>query len=160
MNAAAGAARGEYRSLRQYQPGDDPRDVHWRSSARRNVPVVREYERDSADTLWLCLDLRAAPGEAAELACEIAATLAARAARLGERFGLATNEIEYQLEETCSRCNCSGAEPATSPVRCSTCNGQGEDRQVRQTILGHTQQGGRPSPFIAVSSAPLACGRC
>jgi uncharacterized protein (DUF58 family) len=93
LNAAPGAARGEYRSLRQYRPGDDPRDVHWRSSARRNAPVVREYERDSADTLWLCLDLRSVPGDEAELACEITATLAARAARLGERFGLATNEI-------------------------------------------------------------------
>ena len=50
-------------------------------------------------------------------------------------FGV-EKEIEFEREETCSRCNGSGAEPGTTPVRCSTCNGQGEVRQVRQTILG------------------------
>jgi molecular chaperone DnaJ len=37
-------------------------------------------------------------------------------------------------------CNGSGAEPGTSPVKCSTCNGQGEVRQVRQTFLGQMVQ--------------------
>ena len=54
-------------------------------------------------------------------------------------FGV-EKEIEFQRDETCSRCNGSGAEPGTSPVRCSTCNGQGEVRQVRQTILGQMVQ--------------------
>ncbi|HMB23554.1 MAG TPA: molecular chaperone DnaJ [Anaerolineales bacterium] len=49
-------------------------------------------------------------------------------------FGV-EKEIEFQREETCSRCNGSGAEPGTTPARCSTCNGQGEVRQVRQTFL-------------------------
>lgn len=91
---AAGVAvgRGEYRSLRGYLPGDDPRDVHWRSTARAGAPVVREYERDSTDTLWICLDLRATDCDAAEAAVEVAASLAARAERENERFGLATND--------------------------------------------------------------------
>jgi uncharacterized protein (DUF58 family) len=92
VTAAGGAGRGEYRSLRQFMPGDDPRDVHWRSSARRGEPVVREYERDATDTLWLCLDLQSVPGAACEVAVEITATLAARAGRMNERFGLATND--------------------------------------------------------------------
>jgi molecular chaperone DnaJ len=54
-------------------------------------------------------------------------------------FGV-EKDIEFQREETCSRCNGSGAEPGTSPVRCSTCNGQGEVRQVRQTFLGQMVQ--------------------
>jgi molecular chaperone DnaJ len=54
-------------------------------------------------------------------------------------FGV-EREIEFQREEICSRCNGSGAEPGTSPVRCSTCNGQGEVRQVRQTFLGQMVQ--------------------
>ena len=89
----AGSGRGEYRSLRPYQPGDDPRDVHWRSTARLREPVVREYERDASDTLWLCLDLRAPADEAAEILIEIGASLAARASARGERFGLATNDV-------------------------------------------------------------------
>jgi molecular chaperone DnaJ len=54
-------------------------------------------------------------------------------------FGV-EKEIEFQREETCSRCNGSGAEPGTTPIRCSTCNGQGEVRQVRQTFLGQMVQ--------------------
>src|SRR5687767_2660882 len=54
-------------------------------------------------------------------------------------FGV-EKEIEFQREETCARCNGSGAEPGTSPTRCATCNGQGEVRQVRQTFLGQMVQ--------------------
>src|SRR5512144_1036037 len=54
-------------------------------------------------------------------------------------FGV-EKDIEFEREETCSRCNGSGAEPGTTPVRCSTCNGQGEVRQVRQTFLGQMVQ--------------------
>src|SRR5512141_525813 len=57
----------------------------------------------------------------------------------GAVFGV-EKEIEFQRDETCSRCNGSGAEPGTTPVRCSTCNGQGEVRQVRQTFLGQMVQ--------------------
>lgn len=85
----APGARGEYRGLRDYRPGDDPRDVHWRSTARRAVPVVREYEREEARSFWLCLDPRAADDAAAEAAVETLATLAARAERRGQPFGVA-----------------------------------------------------------------------
>jgi molecular chaperone DnaJ len=54
-------------------------------------------------------------------------------------FG-AEKEIEITRDETCTSCNGSGSEPGTSPVRCKTCNGTGEVRQVRQTILGSMVQ--------------------
>jgi molecular chaperone DnaJ len=54
-------------------------------------------------------------------------------------FGVEKN-IEFQREETCTRCSGTGAEPGTSPTKCSTCNGQGEVRQVRQTFLGSMVQ--------------------
>jgi molecular chaperone DnaJ len=54
-------------------------------------------------------------------------------------FGVG-KEIEFEREETCSRCSGSGAEPGTTPSKCSTCNGQGEVRQVRQTFLGQMVQ--------------------
>lgn len=80
--------RGEYRSLRAYRPGDDPRDIHWRSSARLREPVLREYERDGAETRWICLDLSSEPGDAAEVAVEAAASLAGDALAQGRSFGL------------------------------------------------------------------------
>jgi molecular chaperone DnaJ len=54
-------------------------------------------------------------------------------------FG-AEKEIEFQRDETCSTCAGSGAEPGTTPARCTTCEGQGEVRQVRQTFLGSMVQ--------------------
>lgn len=100
LSAGASGARGEYRSLRPYRPGDDPRDVHWRSTARSGEPVVREYAREQARTLRLVLDLRGsepAAGEedsaeagAEETVIEIAAALAARAIRRGEPIALTT----------------------------------------------------------------------
>lgn len=90
--AGQAGARGEYRGLRPYRPGDDPRDVHWKTTARVGHPVVREYERDRSRALWLCLDLRGAEGEMAETAVEIAAALAESASRRGEAFGLATQD--------------------------------------------------------------------
>jgi molecular chaperone DnaJ len=59
-------------------------------------------------------------------------------------------QIDFEREDTCSRCQGSGAEPGTSPTRCSTCGGQGEVRQVRQTILGQMMQ---------TSSCPTCGGR-
>jgi molecular chaperone DnaJ len=56
-------------------------------------------------------------------------------------FG-ADKDIEFSRDEVCNTCNGSGAEPGTSPVRCSNCDGNGEVRQVRQTILGSMVQVG------------------
>jgi len=87
LTRAAGT-RGDYRGLREYRPGDDPKDIHWRSSARFEVPVVREYDRDSSESLWICLDLAGQPSEESEALVEVTASLAARAQAEGKRFGL------------------------------------------------------------------------
>lgn len=57
-------------------------------------------------------------------------------------------EIEISRDETCETCKGSGTKPGTSPSRCSTCGGQGEVRQSRQTILGS---------MVQVTTCP-ACG--
>jgi molecular chaperone DnaJ len=49
-------------------------------------------------------------------------------------------EVEIVRNEFCATCRGSGAEPGTSPTRCSTCGGRGEVRQVRQTFLGSMVQ--------------------
>lgn len=87
--AGAPGSRGDYRALRSYRIGDDAKDIHWRSSARLPGPVVREYERDASESLWICLDPAGEPGSPeTEDLIEVAASLAARAEAEGKRFGL------------------------------------------------------------------------
>jgi molecular chaperone DnaJ len=54
-------------------------------------------------------------------------------------FGVDKN-IEYVRDEVCSTCRGTGAQPGTSPTRCSACEGRGEVRQVRNTFLGSMVQ--------------------
>lgn len=85
--AAVGAERGDFRSLRPYRPGDDPRDVHWRTTARRGEPIMREYDRDTAEAYWIVLDNAAGDDVVFEIAVELAAALIMRASDAGERVG-------------------------------------------------------------------------
>lgn len=54
-------------------------------------------------------------------------------------FGI-EKEVEFIRDEKCTRCDGSKAEPGTPPMRCSTCGGQGEVRQSRQTLFGSMVQ--------------------
>ncbi|NIV39195.1 MAG: molecular chaperone DnaJ [Anaerolineae bacterium] len=63
-------------------------------------------------------------------------------------FGL-EKEIEVTRHEACPECKGSGAEPGTSPVRCSECNGTGQVRQVQRSILGS---------FVSVTTCPVCQG--
>jgi molecular chaperone DnaJ len=47
-----------------------------------------------------------------------------------------TKEIEFPVLARCDTCGGNGAEPGTQPVTCPQCNGRGEIRGVRQTMLG------------------------
>ncbi len=69
--------------------------------------------------------------------------------------------VEVTRNEVCSACRGSGAEPGTSPQRCSTCGGRGEVRQVRQTIFGSMMQSG-PCPTCGGRGEviPTPCRTC
>jgi molecular chaperone DnaJ len=56
-------------------------------------------------------------------------------------------EIEFRVLQPCETCGGNGAEPGTEPVTCPQCEGRGEVRSVRQTMLGQ---------MVNVS----ACPRC
>lgn len=70
----------EFRSLRDYRPGDPLRAVHWRSWARTGRPVVREYHDEFFSRHALLLDTEevARFDPAFETAVSIAATLVAQ----------------------------------------------------------------------------------
>lgn len=92
VSVAGVGERGEYRGLREYRPGDDPRDVHWRSSARVGRPLIREYDRARTRPVRLRLDTGRPPGTTAELALEETAGEAARLVRQGRPVALDLGE--------------------------------------------------------------------
>jgi uncharacterized protein (DUF58 family) len=71
---------GEFLGLRDYEPGDDPRRVHWRSSARLGELVVRQDEAAAPGRVVLLLDTRPSAHDEAsfEVAVEAIASLAVR----------------------------------------------------------------------------------
>ncbi|MCA9041894.1 MAG: DUF58 domain-containing protein [Planctomycetaceae bacterium] len=47
----------EFHSMREYRPGDNPRAIHWRTSARRNELMIREFHQSRDDDVLLMIDL-------------------------------------------------------------------------------------------------------
>lgn len=125
LRVGATGPRGEYRGLRGYRPGDDPRDIHWRTSARLGTPMVKEYEENRGETLWVCLDTRGEAGDRAEDAVETAASLVARAFREGRRFGLSAPGVSVdpgqgpghleRVLDALARVDFHSADPAPAP---------------------------------------------
>ena len=52
-----GALEGEFYGLRDWRSGDSRRWLHWRTSARRQTPVVRQFEQRRNQNLVIVLDL-------------------------------------------------------------------------------------------------------
>lgn len=74
---AVGDPNAEFRSLRDYVPGDDVRQVHWPSSARNNTLVVRDRETTRPPSRTVIVDTaeRSATEALFEDALEVAASL-------------------------------------------------------------------------------------
>jgi uncharacterized protein (DUF58 family) len=93
MQARSGAPGSDFRSIRDYHPGDNPRLIHWKSSARLNKLHVREMERERAAPVMIILDSRlpsSAPeaGErAGRLALEMAISFVAEIGRTAVSHG-------------------------------------------------------------------------
>jgi uncharacterized protein (DUF58 family) len=54
---SAGAFDDEFHRIREYRTGDNPRAIHWRTSARRNELMVREFHQTRDTNLSIVLDL-------------------------------------------------------------------------------------------------------
>jgi len=84
----------EFESLREYQEGDEYRDICWTASARRAKLVTRVYQIERSQTVWIVIDsgrlMRARIGELSKLdkAVNSALSLAQVALYSGDRVGL------------------------------------------------------------------------
>lgn len=77
----------EFYGLREYVPGDSPRHISWRSTARTGSLIVREHTRPATGVLWVILNINSTPTGVApdpagpeERAIVLAASLIAAAA--------------------------------------------------------------------------------
>jgi uncharacterized protein (DUF58 family) len=96
--------RGDFYGLREFRMGDDPRDIHWRVSARRGRYFIRESEDESSRTVIVVLEdapdptpasatestTKSAPTDAAafEAAVSMAASIAVQLCKRGFHVGL------------------------------------------------------------------------
>jgi uncharacterized protein (DUF58 family) len=65
MQRQVGQGR-EFEKLRDFLPGDSLTDVHWRATAKRSLPVTREYRIERTQEIYIAIDasrLSARPAE-------------------------------------------------------------------------------------------------
>ena len=84
----------EFESLREYQEGDEYRDICWTAAARRARLVTRVYQMERSQTVWIVIDsgrlMRARMGGLSklDLAVNSALSLAQVALYSGDRVGM------------------------------------------------------------------------
>lgn len=80
--ARVGSFHDDFHRIREYRSGDEPRTIHWRTTARRNELMVREFRESRDRHLNLLLDAWVPPRATAEqhrrveYAISLAATIA------------------------------------------------------------------------------------
>ncbi|MBD5269949.1 MAG: DUF58 domain-containing protein [Bacteroides sp.] len=83
-----------FSEVREYQPGDDIRDIDWNVTARHNKPFVKVYEEERELTVMLLVDVSgsrnfgAAGQPKKEVMAEIAATLAFSSIQNNDKVGV------------------------------------------------------------------------
>ena len=83
-----------FAEVREYQYGDDIRDIDWNVTARQNHPYVKVYEEERELTVMLLIDVSGSRNfgavgvEKREMIAEIAATLAFSAIQNNDKIGV------------------------------------------------------------------------
>ncbi len=83
-----------FAEVREYQYGDDIRDIDWNVTARQNHPYVKVYEEERELTVMLLVDVSGSRNfgavgvEKREMIAEIAATLAFSAIQNNDKIGV------------------------------------------------------------------------
>jgi uncharacterized protein (DUF58 family) len=92
----------EFSEVREYNYGDDIRQIDWNVTARTGDPFIKQFEEEREQTLMLCVDISRSGmfgsnnQSKMELSIEICAVLAFSAIKNGDKVGLVlfTDEIE------------------------------------------------------------------
>ncbi|MGW5744497.1 DUF58 domain-containing protein [Amycolatopsis sp. NPDC003861] len=129
----------DLRDVREYQPGDEIRHLHWKATARTGRMMVRDYADPQQPRFTLLLDTRGdvLPPAGFEEAVDLAASLLAASAKAGHHSRLVTSggvdlatsggplAVRHLLDELCQVRQDSGAEQALVPGGLSAVRHQG-----------------------------------
>lgn len=138
----------EFESLRDYVPGDDPRRIDWRATARRGRMVTRLHQHERNHTLIIAVDAsrlmgsRVGASERTKLDCAVdsALALAWTALQAGDRAGLLVfdRERRLQLEPLARRVALRAFVEALSPVASRLV--EADYRVLARSLLGRRQK--------------------
>jgi uncharacterized protein (DUF58 family) len=151
------AAQAEIHGLRPFRPGDSPRWIHWRTTARVGELMVREFEDTPPDNLLLVLDPEPPFGQggmdgasAVEEAVSLAATICWEWCRqTGDRLVLAAGGAEPAV-----LAGPTGRELALRLLRCLalTRGGSGNNVEALRQLLAEFNL--PPGPALVISAGP------
>lgn len=98
----------EFEQLREYAPSDAFGDIDWKATARRRIPIVRDYQVERTQDIYACVDFSRLSGRSVVRKDQIRGTildeyirsalmLYSAVRQTGDRFGFATfsNRVEY-----------------------------------------------------------------
>jgi uncharacterized protein (DUF58 family) len=91
----------EFEQLREYVPSDELGDIDWKATARRRIPIVREFQVERTQDIYACIDFSRLSARAVTLRNETCVTILDEYIRstlmlhcavreTGDRFGFAT----------------------------------------------------------------------
>ncbi|MBN1190751.1 MAG: DUF58 domain-containing protein [Dehalococcoidales bacterium] len=92
---------GAFSGIREYVPGDSLSRIHWRSTAHTGKLIVKEFDADSTERIWVIPDLskNSQAGSGAETTTEyiitIAASIVRKYAAAGRPVGLIAQNSSY-----------------------------------------------------------------
>jgi uncharacterized protein (DUF58 family) len=143
--------RGEgmdFESLREYVPGDDPRRIDWRATARRGRLVSRLYQHERNHTVMIAVDASRLMGGRAgsegrsklDAAVDCALGLAYAALYAGDRAGLTVfdHEARVYLEPRAHRADLGAFVEALAPVQSRLV--EADYRVLARTLLGRRRR--------------------
>ncbi len=84
----------DFDDFREYMPGDEPRFIDWKVTARTGTPYIRRFHEEREQVLLLAVDASGSMGYAStpdsklEYAAQLAAVLAYSAVQNGDKVGL------------------------------------------------------------------------
>ncbi|MBN9521771.1 DUF58 domain-containing protein [bacterium] len=149
--ARSAADRADLRGVRPYRPGDGLRDIHWRTTARRGEPFVRDYDSAPDPELVLVVEpwLPGEPAAAQVVRLEEALSLAASVVRAWCLAGGTRVTVAVAGDEPVVR-TATPSEAAARDLLAPLATAAGTNRPALPDLAGRL----RRSTLVVVSSRP------